>query len=31
MAEMPQAAIDIHAAEYILRTTEIFELLADTF
>lgn len=27
MAEMPQAAIDIHAAEYILRTTEIFELL----
>jgi two-component system chemotaxis response regulator CheB len=31
MAEMPQAAIDIHAAEYILRTKEIFELLADTF
>jgi two-component system chemotaxis response regulator CheB len=30
MAEMPQAAIDIHAAEYILRTTEIFELLEDT-
>jgi two-component system chemotaxis response regulator CheB len=30
MTEMPQAAIDIHAAEYILRTTEIFELLEDT-
>jgi two-component system chemotaxis response regulator CheB len=30
MAEMPQAAIDIHAAEYILKATEIFELLEDT-
>lgn len=30
MTEMPQAAIDIHAAEYILRTTEIFELFEDT-
>ncbi|MFA6248881.1 MAG: chemotaxis protein CheB [Mucilaginibacter sp.] len=30
MTEMPQAAIDIHAAEYVLRTTEIFELLEDT-
>lgn len=30
MTEMPQAAIDIHAAEYILRTTDIFELLEDT-
>jgi two-component system chemotaxis response regulator CheB len=29
MTEMPQAAIDIHAAEYILRTTEIFELLEN--
>ena len=27
MAEMPQAAININAAGYILRTTEIFELL----
>jgi two-component system chemotaxis response regulator CheB len=30
MAEMPQSAIDINAAEYILRTTDIFELLEDT-
>ncbi|MFA6082999.1 chemotaxis protein CheB [Mucilaginibacter sp.] len=30
MADMPQAAINIKAAEYILRTTEIFELLQDT-
>jgi two-component system chemotaxis response regulator CheB len=29
MAEMPQSAIDIHAAEYILRTAEIFELLEN--
>jgi two-component system chemotaxis response regulator CheB len=29
MAEMPQSAIDINAAEYILRTTDIFELLED--
>ncbi|MFD0765348.1 chemotaxis protein CheB [Mucilaginibacter lutimaris] len=29
MAEMPQAAIDIHAAEYILRANEIFELLEE--
>jgi two-component system chemotaxis response regulator CheB len=27
MADMPQSAIDIGAAEYILRTEEIFELL----
>lgn len=27
MIEMPQAAIDLGAAEYILRTNEIFELL----
>jgi two-component system chemotaxis response regulator CheB len=27
MPDMPQAAINIDAAEYILRTTEIFELL----
>jgi len=27
MPDMPQAAININAAEYILRTTEIFELL----
>ncbi|GGG99581.1 chemotaxis protein CheB [Mucilaginibacter phyllosphaerae] len=27
MVEMPQSAIDINAAEYVLRTTEIFELL----
>jgi two-component system chemotaxis response regulator CheB len=30
MAEMPRAAIKIDAAEYILRTIEIFELLQDT-
>jgi two-component system chemotaxis response regulator CheB len=30
MAEMPQSAIDINAAEYILRTTDIFELLENT-
>jgi two-component system chemotaxis response regulator CheB len=30
MPEMPNAAIKINAAEYILRTTEIFELLQDT-
>jgi two-component system chemotaxis response regulator CheB len=30
MAEMPQSAINIHAAEYILRTTEIFQLLENT-
>ncbi|MET3980556.1 two-component system chemotaxis response regulator CheB [Mucilaginibacter sp. UYP25] len=29
MAEMPQSAIDINAAEYILRTEEIFELLEN--
>ncbi|MCO5935336.1 chemotaxis protein CheB [Mucilaginibacter sp. RB4R14] len=29
MAEMPQSAINIHAAEYILRTIEIFELLGN--
>ena len=30
MAEMPRSAIDINAAEYILRTTDIFELLENT-
>ncbi|MFD0794456.1 chemotaxis protein CheB [Mucilaginibacter litoreus] len=30
MAEMPQSAIDIQAAEYVLTTKEIFELLEDT-
>jgi two-component system chemotaxis response regulator CheB len=30
MAEMPQSAIDMDAAEYILRTTEIFELLENS-
>ena len=30
MAEMPQSAVDINAAEYILRTTDIFELLENT-
>ena len=30
MADMPKAAINIKAAEYILRTTEIFELLQYT-
>jgi two-component system chemotaxis response regulator CheB len=30
MTEMPQAAINIKAAEYILHTTEIFELLQNT-
>jgi two-component system chemotaxis response regulator CheB len=30
MTEMPQAAINIKAAEYILHTTEIFELLDNT-
>ncbi|MCQ6957383.1 chemotaxis protein CheB [Mucilaginibacter aquariorum] len=30
MAEMPRSAIDIDAAEYILRTTDIFELLENT-
>ena len=29
MAEMPQAAIDLDAAEYVLRTTEIFQLLEN--
>jgi two-component system chemotaxis response regulator CheB len=29
MAEMPQAAINIHAAEYVLKTTEIFELILN--
>lgn len=30
MTEMPQAAINIDAAEYILRTKEIFDLLINT-
>jgi len=29
MSEMPQSAIDIHAAQYVLRTDEIFELLEN--
>lgn len=30
MAEMPNAAINISAADYILRTTEIFELIQNS-
>jgi two-component system chemotaxis response regulator CheB len=30
MAEMPKSAINMDAAEYVLRTTEIFQLLEDT-
>lgn len=30
MTEMPNAAININAAEYILKTTEIFELLQNS-
>lgn len=30
MAEMPAAAVNIDAAEYILRTTEIFELIKNS-
>ncbi|HEY4196488.1 MAG TPA: chemotaxis protein CheB [Mucilaginibacter sp.] len=30
MSEMPQAAVDINAAEYVLKADEIFELLGAT-